>query len=207
MNYDAADRAMRDINKRNLRAFSQLKTLKFDELNVVRTVGKVYDDSVRIAKKRFKSVGIEAFFLALVEVGIAKARAEGMAEDSITEDWVLDMLEDYDEVTLYQFTNEVERKKQRTAEAILASHDKNREVDKALRLWTLQIAQYMDDTVVYATLDAYKEAGIEKVQWITEKDNRVCEECRRLDGEIFDIDKVPPRQHFRCRCILKPITR
>lgn len=207
MNYDAADRAMRDINKRNLRAFGHLKTLKFDELNVMRTVGKVYDDSVRIAKKRFKSVGVDAFLMALLEAGIAGTIATAMAEDSITDDWVLDMLEDYNKVTLYQFTNEVERKKQRTAEAILAAQNKNREVDKALRLWTLQIAQYMDDTVVYATLDAFEEAGIKKVQWITEKDNRVCEDCRRLDGEIFDIDKVPPRQHFRCRCILKPITR
>ena len=205
MNYDLADRAIRDMNKRNLRAFDKLKTLKFDELNVMRTVSKVYDDSVRLAKKRYLEIAIDAFIEALILAGIAEAKAEKEAEDTITEDWVLDMLEDYNELTLYRFDNEVERKKQRTAEAILASLDKSAEVDKALRLWTIQTSQYADNSVIYATIDGYREAGVKKVKWVSEHDAKVCNICHERDGKIYSIDKLPLYPaHYHCRCKLLP---
>lgn len=205
MNYDLADRAIRDMNKRNLRAFDKLKTLKFDELNVMRTVSKVYDDSVRLAKKRYQEIALDAFIEALILAGIAREKTEAEAEDTITEDWILDMLEDYNELTLYRFDSEVERKKQRTAEAILASLDKSAEVDKSLRLWTRQVAQYADNAVVYATIDGYKEAGVKKVKWISEHDAKVCNECHERDGKIYSIDELPLYPaHYFCRCIIIP---
>lgn len=200
MNFEAADSAIRDMNKRNLRAFDRLKTLKFDELNVLGEVRKVYDDSVRLAKKRYLQIAFEAYIAALVEALVAKEKAEGMAEDSITEDWILDMLEEYDPVTLYQFFPEVERKKQRTVEAILAAQNKSEAIDRALRLWTQQIAHYADKSVDEATIDGYKDAGVTKVRWITEKDERVCEVCRERDGKIYPINELPTRPHYRCRC-------
>lgn len=205
MNYDLADKAIKDMNRRNLRAFDGLKTLKFDELNVLRTVRKVYDDSVRIAKRRYQQIAEDAYMEALILAGMERSKAEKLAEESITEDWVLDMLEEYDALTLYSFVNEVERKKQRTAEAILAAQDKVAEVDKALRLWTLQVSQYADNSVFYATVDGYQKAGIKKVKWVSEKDSKVCNICNELDGKIFDIDKVPQIPHWRCRCILEPV--
>ena len=205
MTFDFADRAIRDMNKRNLRAFDGLKTLKFDELNVMRMVSKVYDDSVRIAKLRYLRIAIEAYMEALILAGIEREKAKERAEDSITEDWILDMLEDYDEVALYRFDSEVERKKQRTAEAILASHDKAAEVDKALRLWSLQIAQFADNSVIRATLAGYKDAGVKKVRWEAEEDERVCRTCEKRNGKVYDIDKVPPIPHFRCRCQIWPV--
>lgn len=205
MNYDLADKAIKDMNRRNLRAFDGLKTLKFDELNVLRSVTKVYDDAVRIAKRRYRQIAEDAYLEALILAGMDRKKAEKLAEDSITDDWVLDMLEEYDALTLYNFINEVERKKQRTAEAILAAQDKVAEVDKALKLWTLQVSQYADNSVFYATVDGYQKAGIKKVKWVSEKDSKVCNICNELDGKIFDIDKVPPIPHWRCRCILEPV--
>lgn len=205
MNYDLADKAIKDMNRRNLRAFDGLKTLKFDELNVLRSVTKVYDDAVRIAKRRYRQIAEDAYLEALILAGMDRKKAEKIAEDSITEDWVLDMLEEYDALTLYSFINEVERKKQRTAEAILAAQDKVAEVDKALKLWTAQISQYADNSVFYATVDGYQKAGIKKVKWVSEKDSKVCNTCNELDGKIFDIDKVPTVPHWRCRCILEPV--
>ena len=205
MNYDLADKAIKDMNRRNLRAFGGLKTLKFDELNVLRSVTKVYDDAVRIAKRRYRQIAEDAYLEALILAGMDRKKAEKLAEDSITDDWVLDMLEEYDALTLYNFINEVERKKQRTAEAILAAQDKVAEVDKALKLWTLQVSQYADNSVFYATVDGYQKAGIKKVKWVSEKDSKVCNICNELDGKIFDIDKVPPIPHWRCRCILEPV--
>lgn len=205
MNYDLADKAIKDMNRRNLRAFDGLKTLKFDELNVLRSVTKVYDDAVRIAKRRYRQIAEDAYLEALILAGMDRKKAEELAEDSITDDWVLDMLEEYDALTLYSFVNEVERKKQRTAEAILAAQDKVAEVEKALRLWTLQVSQYADNSVLYATLDGYEKAGIKKVKWVSEKDEKVCKTCGKLDGKIFLISKVPVKPHYHCRCILMPV--
>lgn len=205
MNYDLADRAIKDMNRRNLRAFDGLKTLKFDELNVLRTVRKVYDDSVRIAKRRYQQIAEDAYMEALILAGMERSKAEKLAEESITEDWVLDMLEEYDALTLYSFVNEVERKKQRTAEAILAAQDKVAEVDKALKLWTLQVSQYAINSTFYATVDGFKAAGVKKVRWISEKDERVCNTCYKRDGKIYPIDRVPPLAHYNCRCRLEKV--
>lgn len=205
MNYDLADKAIMDMNRRNLRAFDGLKTLKFDEMNVLRSVSKVYDDSYRIARRRYLKIAYEAYIEALIEAGMDRKKAEDLADDFIDEDWVLDMLEDYDALALCRFDNEVERKKQSTAEAILAAQDKTAAVDRALKAWTAQVSQFVDNSVMYATIDGYQKAGIKKVKWVAEADAKVCKTCRKLDGKIFPIDKVPPIPHFHCRCILVPV--
>lgn len=204
MIYSYADKAIKDMNRRNLRAFSKLKQLKFDELNIMQTVTETYDASARLAKKRYFQIAYEAYIAALVLAAVEKAKAEDMAEESITEDWVLDMLEEYDPVTLYQFLPEAERKKQRTVEALIASHDKGESVDKALKLWTLQVDHYADKSVDEATLGGYKAAGVDKVKWVTAKDDRVCKICRERNGKVYPIDKVPDKPHYRCRCYLIP---
>jgi len=191
------------MNKRNLRAFDRLKTLKFDELNILQSVTKVYDDSTNLAKLRYLQIATDAYIEALILAGIDRKKAEEMAEDSITEDWVLDMLEEYDPVTLYQFLPEAERKKQRLVEALIASHNKNEEVDKALRYWTLQVAQYAINSVDEATIEGFKEAGVKKVRWIAQDDKKTCRICEERDGKIYRIDKVPSKPHFNCRCYLE----
>lgn len=205
MTFEYADRAIKQMNRVNLRSFGKLKQLKFDELNVVGAVDETYDASIRLAKKRYKEIAIRAFVEAMLLCGYDRKRAEREADDSITEDWLLDMMEEYDPVTLYQFLPEAERKKQRLVEAIIAAHNKGKEIDKALRLWTLQIAHYADKSVVDGTIDGYKEAGVEKVKWIAVDDEKTCPECRKLDGKIFPIDKVPDRPHYHCRCELQPV--
>lgn len=205
MNFSVADRAMSYMNRRNLREFGKLKQLKFDNLNVLGAVNSTYDESVIVAIKRYKEIAILAFIEAMVILGYDREKAKEDAEDSITEDWILDMLEEYDPVTLYQFFPEAERKKQRLVEALIAAHNKGQEIDKALRLWTLQLAHYADQSVVNGTIDGYKSAGVEKVKWIAVDDEKTCTECRKLDGKVFDIDKVPDRPHYRCRCVLEPV--
>lgn len=203
MRYDTADRALRDMNKRNLRAFDKLKMLPFDETNIIHSVSKVYADSIKLAKLRYLQIAIDAYIAALIMAGIEKKKAEEMAEDDITEDWILDMLEEYDPVTLYQFLPEAERKKDRLVEALIASHNKNEEVEKALRYWTLQVTQYAIKSVDEATIDGFKEAGVKKVRWIAQDDEKVCPVCNERDGKVYRIDKIPPKSHYGCRCYLE----
>ena len=201
MIYDYADILIREMNRRNLRLFGRLKLLKLDELNVMRTVSKTYDESAALAKSRFKSIYEDAYEAAY----LLAAGKEKEVDESVVDDWLLDMLEDYDAVTHYRFDEETERKKARTAEALIATKIESREVDKALRFWSLQISQYADRSVDDGRIQAFKDAGVKRVVWRTEEDSRVCADCDELEGKVFDIDNVPEKVHFRCRCWVDPI--
>lgn len=201
MIYTYCDNVLKDMNRRNLRAFDKLKLLKFDELNILRTVTKTFDDSVAMAKKRYQMIYIDAFQAAAEELKSKKKSPD----DDILNDWLLDMLEDYDALTHYRFNEETERKKARTAEALIASKVDSREVERALRLWTLQTVVYADRSVLDGRIQAFKDAGIQKVKWVTYGDDRVCHDCHELNGQVFNIDDAPPRQHYRCRCWLLPV--
>lgn len=206
MIYDGADRAIREMNRQNLKAFGKLKLAKWDELNVIRAVDAVYKESIKMARQRYYEVAVEAYILAMIEAGKSNKEATKAADRDIDAAWVLAMLEEVDPVTLYAFLPEAERKKARFIEAVSAAQNRNREIDKALRYWTVQVAQYADNSVYRARLEAFKAAGIKRVKWVTQKDERVCEECDDLDEQVFPIDEVPPPQHPHCRCIIVPIT-
>lgn len=52
----------------------------------------------------------------------------------------------------------------------------------------------------------YRRYGIEKVQWLTANDERLCEECAAHDGQQYDIDDAPEiPAHPNCRCVLIPV--
>jgi len=203
--YSTADKAIKAMNRANLKAFNRLKLADFDELKLIRSVADLYDASIVYAKKKYLEIAYDAYIAALIEADVSRERAKGMAEDDITTDWILDMLEESDPVTLYEFMAESDRKKQRLIEALAATKNRNAEIDKALRYWTAQVAQYADNMVFQARLAAFKAIGVKKVMWVTQGDERVCEECEPLDGRIFDVDKVPPPPHWKCRCVLHPV--
>ena len=202
--FEYADSAIRAMNRRNIKSFKKLRQLKFDELNILNDVSDIYDGIERMAKKRFYEIARQAYIDALTALGIAERKAKEMADEEITEDFIIEMLDEYDPVTLYQFTPEIERKKERLIEALIASHNKVSEIDKALRYITLQLSQYADKAELEATLQAYKDAGIKKVIWITMEDERVCNTCNARDGKVYAINRVPPRPHYRCRCEIEP---
>ena len=205
MNFDYADRAIQEMNRRNLRSFNKLNLLKFDELNVFKRVKETYEASADLAKKKYREIAIEAFIMALIELGWSRERAEKAAKKKIPEDLILDMLEEVDPLTLYIFTNETERKAQRLSEALLAAHSKRKEIDKALRLWTLQVSAYADRSVLDGTREGYREAGVTKIMWIAQEDEKVCTTCEHLNGQVFDIDELPSRPHFHCRCTIQAV--
>ena len=205
MIYDVADKAIKAMNRANLKAFGQLKLAKWDELKVVKLVGKTYDDSANEARRWYKQIGIEAYERALIECGRSRKDASVTARKKITGDWILDMLEESDPVTLYVFLTETDRKKQRLIEALAATDNKPAEIDKALRYWTMQVGQYADNTVSRARIEAFRDAGVREVVFHTQEDDRVCNDCNPLDGQTFPIDEAPqPPLHRNCRCWLGP---
>jgi SPP1 gp7 family putative phage head morphogenesis protein len=54
----------------------------------------------------------------------------------------------------------------------------------------------------------YKESGIGQVEWLTARDERTCEICNPMDGDIENIGDAPPlpaSTHPNCRCIWLPV--
>lgn len=116
------------------------------------------------------------------------------------------VLESYNPVTEYKYAPELERKRLRMAEGLMTAKtlsDRemyNRIVEKNAQLLYTQSQQYAEDVTDTAMLESMKRAGVKKVRWIAEKDDRTCSECRDLDGMVFPIDAVPKKPHYRCRC-------
>ena len=203
--YQRADEAIREMNRWNLRAFNGLKLARWDGLHVVRQVNEVYDESIRRAKRKYYEIAVEAYILAMLEARIERVKAHRMADEAIDMEKIMEWLEDVDPVTMYAFFSEAERKKARLLEATSVAQNRNKEIDKALRYWTKQVAQYADNSVHNARLMAFRDAGVKKVMWHTQQDEKVCEDCGPLDGEVFDIDSVPDRPHWGCRCWISPV--
>lgn len=204
--YAACDKAIQGMNRDNLNAFGQLKLAKWDELHIIRTVKTLYRKQARKAKQRYYEVAFEAYLMALVMCGITGKKAHVMAEKAITDEWVEKWLDETDFVTLYRFNSETERKAMRLAEALEVSEDRNFEIEKALRFWVQQLGQYAINFTDYAVIQAFQDAGVKYVRWVTARDERVCSECGPMDGKVFPIDEVPPKPHWGCRCRLEPAT-
>ena len=57
-----------------------------------------------------------------------------------------------------------------------------------------------------ASIDRYKRVEVERVEWVSALDDRICEECESLHGKTFDIDNIPDLPvHPNCRCTVVPL--
>jgi len=202
--YVACDRAIQSMNRLNLETFGRLKMAKWDEVNLIRTVTEVYRASAKEARKRYKTVAQEAYLIGAVLCGIPPEKARRMADKAIDEEWLDELLFETDLVTLYRFDTETERKAYRLAETLEAAQDRDFEINKALRFWSQQLAQYAINATDRAMVQAYLDDGVERVRWVTQKDEKVCGECASYDEQVFEIDEIPPK-HWRCRCYLVPV--
>lgn len=203
--YASCDRAIKAMNRECLEAFTRMKMADWDEVNVIRRVVTVYRESAMKARKRYKKVAYDGYLLGLMMCGWSEEDAEKEARKAITYSWVDDILERTDFVTLYRFNSEAERKAYRLAESLEVSQDRVRLIDKALKDWSRQLGQYAITYTDESVLQAFKDAGIKRVVWLTEADERVCHSCREMDGMEFPINEVPPKPHIGCRCLLLPV--
>lgn len=221
--YGPADEAIRQMDRDNLRAFSRLKLADFDRISIIRTVQNLYETQRRKAKKKYLQIGLEAYLLGLMmtDGGVSDRTAQSMAKQAITEEWIDDLLNQTDFVTLYRFNTETERKAQRLIEALALVADENAVrgmigtpeevrnmlIDQALKQWTKQLGQYAINVTDTAIMQALDDAGVKGVVWVTERDQRVCTDCHQLDGRWFPLDEVPAKPHWNCRCRLRPAMR
>ena len=202
MTYEVADRGIKAMNRENLRTFSRMKTrlMKSDELHIIREVTSAYDSILGLAERWFLEIARQAYMQGMKDAGKRK-------RCPIDRDWILDWLEETDFVALYRFIPEWERKKARLIEALPVAPDRGKEIDKALKEWARQIGWFAVEAVDKGTLEALKDAGVEEVEWVAEKDDRVCRTCHGMDGNIYKIDEIPVKPHMGCRCKIRSVLK
>ena len=187
--YGMTDIVIENIRKELIHEFSKLKSLlSYDELNVMSATKAVYSKV---------DLYVRQMFLQLMQA-VYKKIAKRKCPYNYT--WLERFLLEYDEVSKYVYVNEFERKRDRLAEALIASAKKNGEIDAALRYLSFMIAAYAVRVTDQAVLTAYRDIGIGTVRWEAEKDNKTCTICKHRDGHIYDIEQVPPKPHLNCRC-------
>lgn len=197
--YDITDRYLRVLLKQYVRLFGQARTvLGFDVLNVLNGSKKLYAEIERLAEETFVNLANEVYM-----------RYSGTTRRPYGEKAIRRVLSDYDPVTFYVYLHEVERKRARFAEAVIAAGDspskRAAEVERNRNVWFRMVKQYSDNISERAALDAFRDMGVRKVMWMTRQDERRCYECKERHGTVYDIDHVPPKPHYNCRCWLVPV--
>lgn len=212
--YRLADKLLEQLKKLIRREFNRLGIFGFDELNtprITRETIALYDRMMTENKKRYLEVAKKAYSDA-VDLAIA-AGYRDPGSTKVDDTWVLAFLGAFNFVSGYLYESEAERKRLRLAEQMMTAKEYlnrtlyNDSLRRAANLWWTQSSHYMLDAVDTATLDGYKDCGVEKVKWNTNVDGRECKVCRERNGQIYDIDDVPPKPHRNCRCYLKPVRR
>lgn len=187
--YELTDIAIENIRKELIRDFSKLKSLlSYDELNVMSATKAVYSKI---------DLYVRQMFLELMQAVYKKVTKRTCPYNYA---WLESFLLEYDEVSKYVYANEFERKRDRLAEALIASPKKNEEIDAALRYLSFMLTAYAVRVTDQVVLTAYRDIGIDAVRWKAEKDNKTCTICKHRNGHIYDIEQVPPKPHLNCRC-------
>ena len=211
--YELADAAIRKLNRQTIlrlnKTAKKLLIENFDELNVMKEADTLYTALEADNQTAFRKL----FHLRFAEMyqycaGRQYSGSGKKAIDSIVEMYLTGILSDPDSVTKYEYDAEVVRKRDRAKEAVIAvtgNAQKRLELEKAIRLWNQMTQQYVDTVSDAAAVAAMKEAGIYYVQWHTQEDDKVCEDCHEWGKKIFRIDLLPNKPHWRCRCWISPV--
>ena len=208
--YQATDKFLKQAKKKIRTEFNFLSVLSFDELNAITVKKKTAEMFSRLLQ--FNEDGYAEIVRSAREYALSLLSDEEKKKvDKLDdEEYVEYVLSNYNPVTGYLYESEAERKRLRLAEQILTAKEYldreslNKGLNRTANLWYTQTMQYAIDMEDNTCLDTWKEAGIKKVQWISEHDNKTCGTCSERDCQVYDIDKVPTKTHYNCRCRLIP---
>ena len=175
-------------------------------MNIVQTkkhVHKLYKTIYKTVKQEFLRV-VNEIYQVIYEESVAMGFDGDIRE--LDEAWVEEFLDLYNPVTMYVFSNEIDRKESRLFEALISNElERLKSYSYAERLITSQIEQYAIDLEDAIAKTVYEDTGVEKVMWNAEHDDKTCGECGELDGAIFELNNAPPKPHHNCRCWLTPV--
>lgn len=207
--YEYGDRRTEELLQKIDKEYKRSRlTLNFDELNVMKAQSvttTLYKRLDKMNRKYMQDVADNAYREAQREAAPHKKPARLGAK------WLTALLLSYDPITKYVYTHEVDRKRARLFEAIVADkHAESRigimqDYKTARSAWRRQSSQYMITVEDAAVRSGYDKAGVKRVRWRSEHDDGTCDTCLKRDGLIFLLRDVPDKPHYGCRCTLEPI--
>ena len=210
--YRLADQYLERLSKLILRRTEKtrkkLSLLKFDDLSVMQEIDVLYEVIGRDCKQAFRRLYADRY--REIYRYLKGKEPDDDEIDELLDMYLAGLWDDPNENTHYAFGTELDRKRDRAKEAIIAvptRTQKQLELAKAVRYLIQQSAWYIDFTSQDAEIQAFEDCGIKKVKRHEMKDEKVCPECRKADGEVYDIDNIPELPHLRCRRWFTPITR
>lgn len=204
--YQLSNAAAEKITSKIHKEFRHNRLALFDELNIVgvkKHVHKLYKSIYKTVKQEFLKV-VNEIYQTIYDEAIAM----GFDGDirNLDDAWVEEFFNLYNPVTMYVFSNEIDRKESRLFEALVANElERLKSYAYAERLITNQIEQYAIDLEDAIAKVVYEDTGVKKVMWNAEHDHKTCGVCDELDGQIFELYNVPPKQHLNCRCYLTAV--
>ena len=202
--YDLTDLLIAILTTELRKEVNRLDVIGFDELSagsITRLTKEMITRLLKSNKREYIKIVQNATEEAkedLEALGVATAltiSADGKFVDKV--------LKEYNPVTGYLYNAEADRKRARLAEALITAvliksrNDYHEELRKFANLWHTQTLQYGETMVDKARLDTFKKNGIKRVKWVSEHDNRVCEECKERDGKVYPINAIPVKPHYR----------
>lgn len=186
--YDYLDEVLKKLVVRIYDAFFRFRRLRFDELHVVSQAQDLYAELERI--------NLDAFLL----LANYYYRAESKTDGTLDRLWLDRVLSTPSEVMKYAYSGEVVRKRDRLLEALIATSGSVAEIDKAMRYWTQMTGWFAVEVADQAVAQAREDIGVSEVVWCSEHDNKVCDHCWKLNGQVFRVSSVPLKPHPNCRC-------
>lgn len=216
--YQQTDKYLVKLKNKIRIEFNRLSVMGFDELNILNTqkiVNRIYKNLMQFNEKEYKTIagagyreGVQEFNKSSINTKLSSKVQSDLIDTLVI---VQEVFRQYNPVTGYVYTSEADRKRARQIEQMLADRELSDRVayEKHIRhaadLWYTQSSQYGQDIEDYAYTKALKDAGVHHVRWVTEHDEKTCEKCKSMDGNIYPINRIPRKQHYKCRCYWVPV--
>lgn len=203
--YKHTDEAIKRINQRVVERFKilRLRIASYDEINVISAIQTVY-------REMYEDI---VYYLLMAAQDEYDDAIEGKIyhRGIITQSWLNDKLNKRDTATQYIFSSEFFRMAERFSEYIadLITDDEmpsRTDYEQEMKRLSLVIGEEAIFITDEAVKQAYKDAGVQKVMWVTARDERVCKFCRPLNGTVYALQEAPNKQHRHCRCVLVPVS-
>lgn len=178
--------------------------LPFDEINALNAksgIYRLYSELLVDIRKAYRTIAYQAYTSALVKNEDDTGKSDEIVENTLNE---------FCQLTGYIFLNEFNRKRDRLFEGVVCAPDRTKLRDKfakSARSLYRQLVQYGDIVVDNSRKKAFEDSGVKRVKWVTQCDDKVCEDCKPLNGKIFYVNKIPAKPHYGCRCYLVPVVK
>lgn len=207
--YEYIDKNLEKYRKQIQRLFNNSR-LRISARYSPETLEKVSTAEIKKLLKKLKQKDHDFFWLMLFYVLALPEDADLEYELRELDFDFSAFLASYNATTRYVYENEIQRKSARYNEGIIAlnnpSGDDTYQLMKDnIRYWVKQCEEISVDMEREVVIKQAQKAGYKKMRWDAVGDEKTCKECRKLNGQIFNIADIPPRPHYGCRCILTTI--